>query len=179
MENGKFPRIVLYGNPVLRAVARQITEFNPSLEQLCKDLLLTMVKKDGVGLAANQIGIPLSIFALNPQACDIDRPALCIVNPEIVASEGKCEGEEGCLSFPGIFEIVSRPEFVRIKGLNVKGKSLEMEASGLMARAIFHEIDHLRGVLFIDHISELRRRLLLSRLKQLEEKERLFADNIL
>lgn len=175
MDSGKCQRVVLYGNPVLRTFARPITEFNPALEKIVKDLLVTMIEKDGVGLAANQIGIPLAIFALNPRACDYDRPPLCIINPEIVATKGKVEDEEGCLSFPGIFEVVSRPEFVKIKGIDTTGKPLEMEATGILARAILHEIDHLRGVLFIDHISELRRRLLFSRLKHLEEKERSFC----
>mgnify|MGYP005831287003 CR=1 FL=1 len=175
MDSGKCQRVVLYGNPVLRTLARPIIEFNPALEQIVKDLLVTMIEKDGVGLAANQIGIPLAIFALNPRACNYDRPPLCIINPEIVATEGKVEDEEGCLSFPGIFEVVSRPEFVKIKGIDQTGKSMEMEATDILARAILHEIDHLRGVLFIDHISELRRRLLFSRLKHLEVKERSFC----
>lgn len=170
-NRGKCRRIVLYGNPVLRTPAQPILELNQDIEHLIQDLLITMIKKDGVGLAANQIGIPLAVFALNPQACNLDRPPLCIINPEVVITEGKVEEEEGCLSLPDIYEIVSRPEFVRIKGLTVEGKPLHMEGTGLLARALVHEIDHLRGILFIDHISELRRKLLAPRLKQLEEME--------
>jgi len=175
-DYAKCRRVVLYGNPVLRTVAQPITEFNQHLEQLIQDLLITMIKKDGVGLAANQIGVPSAIFALNPQACNLDRPPLCIINPEIVATEGRVEEEEGCLSLPDIYEIVPRPEFVRIKGFTAEGRPLEMEGTGLLARALVHEIDHLRGILFIDHISELRRQLLVSRLKQLEEMERQFCE---
>lgn len=169
---GRCRRIVLYGNPVLRTVARRINEITPEIKQLLDDLLVTMIKNDGVGLAANQIGVPLMVFALNPRSCDIDRPPLCIINPEITATEGEVETEEGCLSLPDIYEVVSRPKLVRLKGVDCAGNPLEMETTGLLARAVAHEIDHLHGTLLIDHISELRRKLLATRLKELEEMER-------
>lgn len=164
-------RIVLYGNPVLRTVARQIDKITPEIRQLIADLQVTMLRKDGVGLAANQIGIPIAVFALNPQGADVDRPPASIINPQIIATEGQIEREEGCLSFPDIFEVVSRPEMVIVKGIDAAGQTIQIEATGLLARAIIHEYEHLQGVLFIDHLSEVRRKLLASRLNELKEEE--------
>ncbi len=171
-EKGRCRRIVLYGNPILRQPANPIEKITPELFRLFNDLIKTMIEKDGVGLAANQIGVPLAVFALNPQAGNVDQPPLCIINPQVVQTEGTIEAEEGCLSLPDIYEIVRRPEMVHIKGIDPEGKPMEMEATGLLARAILHEIDHLHGILFIDHISELRRKLLAQRLRELEELER-------
>jgi peptide deformylase len=179
MEEGNCRRVVLYGNPVLRTVAQRIDRITPEIIQLMLDLQTTMIKRDGVGLAANQIGTPLAVFALNPQGVNVDRPATCIINPEIIAAEGQVEAEEGCLSFPDIFEVLSRPEMVVIKGIDPQGKEIQLQANGILARAIIHEIEHLQGILFIDHLSELRRRLLQPRLKELAEQELGDADNIL
>ncbi len=170
-EFGNCRRIVLYGNPVLRTIARQIHSVTPEIAQLLTDLQATMMRKDGVGLAANQIGVPLTVFSLNPQAADCDRPPTCIINPQIIATEGEIENEEGCLSFPDIFEVVKRPEMVIVKGIDASGKELTLQATGILARAIIHEYEHLQGILFIDHLSELRRKLLESRLKELIEEE--------
>ncbi len=165
-------RILLYGNPLLRSSARSVEKISPELLSLMDDLLNTMIKRDGIGLAANQIGETVAVFAINPQAADVDAPPTCIINPRIITNEGTVEAEEGCLSFPDIYEVIPRPEMVKIKGVNREGKEIELTATGLLARAIVHEIEHLQGVLFIDHLSELRRRLLTPRLKELEELER-------
>lgn len=164
-------RIVLYGNPILRTVARQIDKITPEIRQLIADLQATMLRKDGVGLAANQIGVPVAIFALNPQGADIDRPPAGIINPQIIATEGQIEREEGCLSFPDVFEVITRPEMVIVKGIDAAGKIIQIEASGLLARAIIHEYEHLQGILFIDHLSDVRRKLLESRLNEIKEEE--------
>ncbi|MEO0019296.1 MAG: peptide deformylase [candidate division WOR-3 bacterium] len=170
-DTGTCRRILLYGNPILRTIARQIDKITPEIIQLIADLKATMIRRDGVGLAANQIGAPVAIFALNPQAADIDRPPTCLINPQIVATEGNIETEEGCLSFPDIFEVLSRPEMVIVKGVDDTGKETRLEATGLLARAIIHEYEHLQGILFIDHLSEVRRKMLASRLKELQEEE--------
>ncbi len=157
-------------------VAAPVKEINSQVIQIVNDLQVTLMEKDGIGLAANQIGEPIAIFAINPPACNIDRPPTCIINPEIVSKEGQIENEEGCLSFPDIYEVISRPQFVRITGINPEGKTIQLDATGLLARAIIHEIDHLQGVLFIDHLSELRLKLLAQRLKAIEEMEHRFCD---
>ncbi len=169
---GKPHRILLYGNPLLRQVARKVTTINSDVLQLLADLKTTMLKNNGIGLAANQIGVPLAVFTLAPQEADVDLPTTAIVNPQIIATEGTVENEEGCLSFPETFEVIPRPEMVIIKGITPEGKETRIEASGLLARAIVHEIEHLQGILFIDHISELRRKLLEQRLAAIEKLEK-------
>ncbi|MEO0069263.1 MAG: peptide deformylase [candidate division WOR-3 bacterium] len=169
---GQVRRIVLYGNPILRFPAQQVEKITPELLQIMADLLTTMKKKDGVGLAANQIGERVAVIAINPQSCDLDSPPTCIINPKVLITEGVIEAEEGCLSFPDIYEIVPRPEMVKVQGISPEGKELSIEATKLLARALLHEIEHLQGVLFIDHLSELRRRLLASRLKEIEAREK-------
>ncbi len=165
-------RIILYGNPLLRQVARKVTAIDADLLRLIADLKATMLRCNGIGLAANQIGVQLAVFTLAPQEADVDLPTTAIINPEIVATEGTVETEEGCLSIPEIFEVVPRPEMVIIRGVTPEGKETQIEASGLLARAIVHEIEHLQGILFIDHLSELRLKLLQQRLAAIEKMEK-------
>ncbi len=167
---GRNRRIVLYGNPVLRIRARRVERIDDQLRQLFEDLKTTMLTQDGAGLAANQIGEPIAVIALNPHDENGSRP-FCIINPEIAAEDGTIEAEEGCLSFPGLFDIVRRPSRVTVTGLDETGKPLRLDAKGLMARAICHEIDHINGVLFIDHIGPARRRMMQSRLTEIEQQE--------
>jgi|YNPBryantNP2012_1023418.scaffolds.fasta_scaffold00157_14 peptide deformylase len=177
LENlGRPRRIVLYGNPILRTVASPIKEITSEILQLAADLKASLAASEGIGLAANQIGIPLSAFVISPRDADVDLPLTFVINPEIIASEGKIEDEEGCLSFPGIFEVVSRPELVIIRGIDLTGREIRLQATGLLARALVHEIEHLQGKLFIDHISELRRQFLLSKLQEIEQRERKYQD---
>jgi peptide deformylase len=165
-------RVVLFGNPVLRSRAKRVTEVTPELRRLFADLKQTMLEQDGLGLAATQVGEPVAVFAVNPRAVEVDRDACCIVNPEVVEREGLAEAEEGCLSFPGLYEVLARPERVKVRGLDEQGAPFELEASGTLARALLHETDHLQGVLFIDHLSPARLKMLEARLKDYEERER-------
>jgi len=142
------------------------------LLQTMADLKTTMLEQDGLGLAANQIGEDVAVIAINPRAADVDMEPCCLVNPELIQSEGVVEAEEGCLSLPAIYEVVARPERVGIRALGEDGRRLELEASGLLARALVHEIDHVNGILFVDHISPLRRKMLAERLRQIEEQEK-------
>lgn len=169
--HGKPRRIILYGNPLLRTVTTPVEEITSDILQLAADLKASLDSNEGIGLAANQIGTALSIFVLAPWQADVDLPLTFIINPEIIITEGAVEAEEGCLSLPGIFEIVKRPEMVIIKGVNLAGKETRLQTSGLLARAVIHEIEHLQGKLFIDHISELRLRFLQTRLKEIEKLE--------
>jgi peptide deformylase len=169
---GRNRRVVLYGNPVLRTKSRRVEKLTDEVRQILADLKVTMMEQDGLGLAANQIGEPLAAFAVNPRGADVEVDPCCIVNPRITATEGNVEAEEGCLSLPGLFDFLPRPEKVTVSGTDEEGKLVTLEAAGLLARAILHEVDHLSGVLFVDHLSASRRKMLASRLKELEEQEK-------
>jgi peptide deformylase len=165
--------VVLYGHPALRTKSRLIAELTPELVQFIEDLKVSMLTQDGLGLAANQVGEPVAAFAINPRSADVDREPYCVSNPRVAATEGLIEAEEGCLSLPGLFDFLPRPEFVRITGLDEDGRQITVEGTGLLARAMMHEIDHLDGVLFIDRLSESRRRMFNTRLKELAARETL------
>lgn len=152
----------IYGDPVLRQKAREIREFDDSLRALVTDLYETMHAYLGVGLAANQVGVAQRVIVVDPRATDM-KP-LGIVNPVIVAAADEVDrGEEGCLSIPGLKDIVERAASVIVEGMDADGKPLRIEADGLLARVLQHEVDHLDGVLFVDRVSPLKRKLLLKR----------------
>jgi len=165
-------RVVLYGHRALRTKSRLVEKLTPELIQFLEDLKTSMLTQDGLGLAANQLAETVAAFAINPRAADVDREAYCIINPEVVATEGLVEAEEGCLSLPGLYDFLPRPEFVRVAGLDQELRPITVEGTRLLARALLHETEHLNGVLFIDHLSESRRRMISTKLKELEEKER-------
>ena len=130
-----------------------------------KDLLDTTFADDGLGLAANQIGVSRQVAVV----VHGDEEPLYLINPRIIEDEGKSKEEEGCLSLPDLFAEVSRPARIVIETLDVDGNTVTVEAEGLKARAILHEMDHLNGVLFIDHLSPLKRRMLLAKWKKLRK----------
>ena len=148
----------LYGDPVLTTRAEEITEFGPSLERLAQDMLETMEDAGGVGLAANQIGVTKRIFVFD---CSHFQNGLrgAVINPEWEAVGEEMQlGTEGCLSIPGISQATERFSTVRLRGYDPQGRPVSMLASGLMARCIQHETDHLDGVLFLQRLSdELRK----------------------
>jgi len=136
------------GDPVLRQVAKPIPEVTPNIQKLLTDLAETMYDSNsGIGLAANQIGILKRALV-----ADIGEGLIELVNPEVVASEGEQLGTEGCLSIPGVQGEVLRANRVVVKGLNRFGEDIEVTAEGLLARVLLHEIDHLNGILFTDHV---------------------------
>ncbi|HTW91585.1 MAG TPA: peptide deformylase [bacterium] len=165
-------RVVLYGNPVLRTKSRLIEKLTPELIQFLEDLKVSMFTQDGLGLAANQLAEPVAVFTINPLAADVDHEAYCLINPRVVATEGLVEAEEGCLSLPGLYDFLPRPEFVRMAGLDEELRPITVEGTRLLARAMLHELEHLDGVLFIDHLSDARRKLISTKLKELENRER-------
>jgi peptide deformylase len=169
---GKNRRVVLYGHRALRTKSRLIEKLTPELVQFLEDLKVSMLTQDGLGLAANQVAETVAAFAINPRATDVDVEPYSIINPEVVATEGLVEAEEGCLSLPRLFDYLPRPEFVRVTGLDEELRPITKEGTRLLARALLHEIDHLNGVLFIDHLSETRRRLFDTKLKELESQEK-------
>lgn len=151
--------IRLYGDPVLREKAAPVEEIDAEIRQLIDDLVETMYDADGIGLAAPQVGVPLQIFVYDIRDPEVESGVL--VNPEIVDSAGSAKDEEGCLSLPGLTDVVERSESVVVRGLDLEGNPVEIAAEGLLGRCIQHEKDHLDGVLFIDRVSPLKRKLLL------------------
>ncbi|MBF0499568.1 MAG: peptide deformylase [Candidatus Riflebacteria bacterium] len=161
-------RILHLGEEALRRDSEPITAIDDKLRVLVVDMFETMHKARGVGLAAPQIGINKRLMII-----DVDEHPLVFINPEIIRKSGKETCEEGCLSLPGLRENVSRATKVLANAIDLDGKSFEIEAEGLLARAIQHEIDHLDGVLFIDRISKARRIQIKRDLERLEAGETL------
>ncbi|HIX78488.1 MAG TPA: peptide deformylase [Candidatus Corynebacterium faecipullorum] len=158
----------LYGDPVLTTRAEEITEFGPSLERLAQDMLETMEDAGGVGLAANQIGVTKRIFVFD---CSHIQHGLrgAVINPEWEAVGEEMQlGTEGCLSIPGISQPTERFSTVRLRGYDPQGRPVSMLASGLMARCIQHETDHLDGVLFLQRLSDELRKESMKTIRQAE-----------
>jgi len=145
-------KIVVEGDEVLRKRSREVSQVDDRIRMILDDMLETMRDYDGVGIAAPQVGILKRIFIVEVEEGDV----LEAVNPEILSMEGLVAGEEGCLSVPGYFGTVERPEKVRLRAQDRKGEFYEIEAEGLKAVAICHEYDHLEGVLFTDKASGIR-----------------------
>ncbi|HET9886877.1 MAG TPA: peptide deformylase [bacterium] len=165
--------IRLLGDPVLRERATAIEAIDEEVRQLARDLEDTLAKADGVGLAAPQIGVGRRILLAAPPPAnegDPPPPSRIYVNPEVVESFGPAAAaEEGCLSIPGIYEVVKRPPRVRIKAIDLEGREIDEILEGIPARILQHEIDHLNGVLFIDRIGPMRRALLKNKLRSFLE----------
>ncbi len=135
-------------DPVLRQKAKRVSRIDKSIRQLIDDMVETMQQVNGVGLAATQVGVPLRVAVLQMP----DEEPMAIINPEIVKRDGEQEVTEGCLSIPGYFGELKRSASVTVKGRDRQGKAIRIKATGLMAEALEHEIDHLDGTLYIDHL---------------------------
>ncbi len=159
--------IVKYGDPILREISQPVDSVDQSVKDLVSDMVDTLKKAQGLGLAAVQIGVRKRVFIVDLSAVDLKATLKVFINPEIVGTSGEVELEEGCLSFPGIYQRIIRPASVRVRAMDINGQTFELEANGLGARAIIHEFDHLEGKLFIDYISPIARTLLKGRLKKL------------
>ena len=150
--------LVILPDPVLRKTSERVASVTDEIRLLAKDMLDTMYDAPGVGLAAIQIGIPKRVVTIDTNKEEEARNPTVFVNPEIVwASEEVRVYDEGCLSIPEFYGEVERPDRVRVRYLDLDGRTVETEADGLLATCIQHEIDHLNGVLFIDHLSKLKR----------------------
>ncbi len=152
--------ILHYPDPRLREPGRRVEKMTDELRSLVDDMAETMYAAPGVGLAATQIGEPWQVFVVDCAAEDEPSDLRVFVNPELLELDGKAPFEEGCLSFPGAREEVERAERVRVRAWDREGSVFELEADGLLAVAIQHEYDHLHGVLMIDHLGPLKKRLL-------------------
>ena len=160
--------IVKYGDPVLETPAEAVREFGTNeLRELVESMFETMYAAKGLGLAAPQIGISQRVAVIDTSAGQDPAARLVLINPEIVAREGKQVGEEGCLSIPGFREEVKRALKVRLRAQNVEGEWFETGAEELLARAFQHEVDHLDGILFLSHISLLKRDLIKRKIRKL------------
>lgn len=153
--------IHLLGSPVLREPAAEIPAVDDALRAFIDDLFETMDAADGVGLAANQVGEARRVAVV-----DADGHRIALVNPRIVEASGRATQEEGCLSIPEVFAEVTRAARVTLEATDRDGNPYTLEAEGLLARAIQHEVDHLDGILFLDHLSPLKRQLLVTRYKR-------------
>lgn len=177
--------IVKYGEPVLRAKGKRIAKVDEHIRQLAQDMIETMHAANGVGLAAQQIGEAMQLTVLDVADVE-DRPStlklngietdvnsvmpLVILNPSLALGEETVSGTEGCLSFPEINAEIQRAELVIVKAETLEGEAIELEATGLLARALQHEIDHLNGILFIDRMSSAAKASLASRLKRMQKE---------
>src|SRR2546425_5074771 len=148
--------ITKYGVPVLEKPAAPVTKFAAELEKVCADMFESMYAAQGVGLAAPQIGLAMRLAVIDVSLGKNPEAKLVLANPEIIHSECEHREEDGCLSLPGFRGSVIRPMYVTVRAQDVTGKSYEMRSEGLLARAFCHEIDHLNGVLFLQHLSMLR-----------------------
>lgn len=161
--------ILEYPDERLRTKAQPVTRFDAALQQLTADMLETMYAAPGVGLAATQINVHQQLLVAD--VSDAHDDPRVFVNPEILSREGVAVREEGCLSVPGIFEEVERAARIRVRAHDVHGKLFELDAEGLLAVCIQHEMDHLAGKLFVDYLSELKRQRIRKRLEK-ERKQR-------
>jgi len=162
--------VVKYGDPVLEKPGATITEFDAALEELAEDMFATMYAAQGVGLAAPQIGKSIRIAVVDVTGGKNPEAKIVLVNPQIIHAEGEKREEEGCLSIPGFRGYVVRPQFVTVKAQNGKGETFEIRGEDLLARAFCHEIDHLNGVLFLAHLSMLKRDLIRRKIKKLRKQ---------
>lgn len=163
-------KIVKYGEPVLEKVAAKVEEFDtPELHQLIADMWETMYAAKGIGLAAPQVAVGKRVLIIDTSVGEDETKKIVLINPEIVSKEGKQSGEEGCLSIPGFRELVTRANQVEVRAFTAKGEPVTMGGEELLARAFQHEIDHLNGVLFISHLSTLKRDIIRRKIKKLQK----------
>lgn len=153
----------------LRTKAKSVAKVDDAIRQTVKNMFETMYAAPGIGLAATQVNIHRRIIVIDVSS-DQNEP-LCLINPELVARDGEEEMEEGCLSVPGYYETVRRAERIRVRALNEAGESFALEADGLLAVCIQHEIDHLDGKLFVDYLSPLKRNRIRTKLEKQSRQE--------
>jgi peptide deformylase len=156
--------ILHFPDPRLRNIAQPVQTVDDGIRQLLDDMLDTMYAAPGIGLAATQVNISDRVIVIDVSEAK-DQP-LCLINPEILELDGVEEMEEGCLSVPGVYEVVQRADRVRLRALDRTGQPFEMQAEGLLAVCIQHEIDHLDGKLFVDYLSQLKRTRIRNRLEK-------------
>ena len=158
-----------YGDDVLRLPAAPVAEIDASLQKLIDDMIETMYAAPGVGLAANQVGVAKRLMVIDLSVGKRPNECHVFINPEIIDAEGEITEEEGCLSIPDFVEVITRPERVKLRYLDRHGDTREMWGEGLMARAMCHEIDHLNGTLFVDHLRGFKKDRILKKIAKLSK----------
>jgi peptide deformylase len=161
--------IVKYGDPLLRKRIQPVTDIQ-SIQPLLEDMFETMYEEEGMGLAANQVGLDLNFAVIDISHVEEDDHPRVIVNPEILNTAGSYEMEEGCLSIPEIRATISRPEEILVRYQDETGESHEEHVNGLLARVIQHEVDHLNGIFYIDHLTSTKLAILEKRLSEIAER---------
>jgi len=159
--------IVKYGDPVLRNPTQPVGDIDAALQKLIDDMVDTMYAAPGVGLAANQVGIGKRLAVIDLTVGKKPGNLHILINPELVEMEGQITEEEGCLSIPDFVENVTRPERVKVRFIDRNGQQRELRGEGLMARALCHEIDHLNGGLYIDHVRGFKKDRILKKIQKL------------
>lgn len=159
--------ILKYGASELRKVSDPVDFFDDELEKIVKNMIETMYGSPGIGLAAPQVGLNIRLTTIDLSVGEDPGGRIILCNPEIVATEGTQKSEEGCLSVPDFNETVSRPLKMVVRGVDPKGEEIRIEAEGLLARCLSHEIDHLNGILFVDHLSPLKKSLIRNKIKKM------------
>jgi peptide deformylase len=159
--------ILKYGAPELKRVSVPVDVFNSELEKIAKNMVKTMYGAPGIGLAAPQIGLNIRLATVDLSVGEDKGRLITICNPEIISIEGEQKSEEGCLSIPEFTDTILRPKRMVVRGQDLHGDEIRIEAEGLLARCFSHEIDHLNGVLFIDHLSSVKKNLVRNKIKKL------------
>jgi peptide deformylase len=163
--------ILKYPDPRLREVGAPVQAVTPEIQALVDDMAETMYASGGCGLAATQIGEMVRVFVVDCASEDEPSDLRVFINPEIIEADGQQVWNEGCLSFPGVSEEIKRAEHIRARALDRSGKPFEIEADGLLAVAIQHELDHLNGVLMIDKLNAIKRRMMGRKLAKAKQDE--------
>ena len=164
--------ILTYPHPLLRKPCKEVGTIDDETREFIRDMVETMYSANGIGLAASQVGVSKKIIVIDVSPIDSQHELMAVINPEIVSSEGEIDHEEGCLSVPDCFEKVRRKEKLQVLGMTPEGKKIEMNAEGILAITLQHEIDHLNGVLILDKVSGLKRELYRRQLRKKREKEK-------
>lgn len=162
--------VLVHPHPILNSPTKQVSAIDDDVRALVRDMIETMHAEAGVGLAANQVGDQRRLFVLDLSGGEDPSQIRVFVNPELLEMTGSQSGDEGCLSFPGIFEVITRPERVRFRALNLDGEPVEETAEGFFARAVCHEVDHLDGRVFLERMSPLKRSLVLRKIDKLRRR---------
>lgn len=162
-------KIVTWPNPILEAPGDPVTKFDDDLKKLVNNIFETMYAAPGVGLAAVQVGVPKRLFVMDCSGGKDPSQRVVMINPEVISMEGKQDGDEGCLSFPGIFSNVQRNLRAIVRAHDVNGKEFELDGTELTARCMLHETDHCDGIVFLDKMTPLKREIVKHKIKKLQK----------
>jgi peptide deformylase len=164
--------ILKYPHPILKKRSKEIVGIDDEVKKLIQDMTETMYGSNGVGLAANQVGVPRRVIVVDASPHDPQQRFFALINPVIVSEEGEIEYEEGCLSVPECLEKVMRKRKVQVRGISPEGKEVEISEEGIVAIVLQHEIDHLNGILILDRMTPLKREIYRNKLKKEKRKEK-------